>query len=548
MPASWDGSLTAPFGQFNPFDKVAFGHAIEEIDRSKVEAVRNQMRYRGMTELYYLSTVILGYVKLRPRTHGPLCVFLDSSESHRRMEQMPRSHFKTTIVTISDSIRQVMKRNWLRNLIVGDTDTNAENHVLKIKRHLEANALLRWLYPENVWENPDAQATAWSKKQLFLPGAQKEHGEASFDAIGAGSGVVSRHFDRICADDLIGDDELYSETEMSKTIEWSTGLESLFVPPEDEGQLDIPCTFWRTDDVYAFFEKFYGRGKDPIPTGPFSFRRGDIEIFRRSVLEDGVPIFPEAVSIGFLERLRETNPERYAAQYANNPYASDVAYFKKEYLRYYTWAIPGHVIARRTADGSVERVNVSSLEIMSFCDPHAGGSDSRRFGGTRAAIITVGVQATTGRVFMLDCWIKRAPTNIMISELIRQNERWLPGVFHIEANGLQKMIKPWLEERVATERRIDVPYKAFIPKGEKDSTRRIKGLQPFFRAAQIWLQEGFHEFIEEYLAYPRGMKDGLDCLSQGVTMWGVGFDDITDTELEDAEERIRANCSVATRY
>lgn len=540
--------MTAPFGSFNPFDKVAFGRAIDTIDRSKVEAVRNQMRFRAITELYYLCTVVLGYDKLRPKTHGPLCVFLDSSESKRRMEQMPRSHFKTTITTIADSVRHVMRDNALRNLIVGDTDTNAENHLLKIKRHLEANALLRWLFPECVWENPDAQATAWSKKQLYLPGAQREHGEPSFDAVGAGSGVVSRHFNRIVADDLIGDDELYSETEMSKTIEWSTGLESLFVPPEDTGQLDIPCTFWRTDDVYAFFEKFYGRSREKIPTGPYSFRVGDIEIFRRSVLEDGVPIFPEAVSLGFLERLRETNPERYAAQYANNPYASDVAYFKKEYLRYYTWNIPDHVIARRTADGSIERVNVSSLSIMSFCDPHAGGSDSRRFGGTRAAIITVGVQASTGRIFILDCWIRRAPTNLIISELIRQNEKWLPETFHIEANGLQKMIKPWLEERVEHERRIDVPYKPFIPKGEKDGNRRIKGLQPFFRAAQIWMQEGFHELIEEYLAWPRGMKDGLDCLSQGVSLFGVGYDDITDEELDDVEKRIHSQCSVATGY
>lgn len=540
--------MTTPFGQFNPFDKVAFTRAVDDIDRTKVEAVRNQMRYRALTELYYLCTVILGYDKLRPVTHGPLCVFLDSSQTKRRMVQMPRSHFKTTITTVADSVRHILRDNALRNLIVGDTDTNAENHLLKIKRHLEANALLRWLFPECVWDNPEAEAQSWSKKQLSLPGAQREHGEASFDAIGAGSGVVSRHYNRIVADDLIGDDELNSETEMGKVIEWSTGLESLFVPPEEQGQLDIPCTYWRTDDVYAFFEKYYGRSKEKIPTGPFSFIVGDIEIFRRSVIEDGKLIFPEAVSFKFLERLRETNPERYAAQYANNPYASDVAYFKKEYLRYYTWAIPGHVIARRAADGTVERINVSGLQIMSFCDPHAGGSDSRRFGGTRCAIITVGIQASTGRIFILDCWIKRAPTNLIISELIRQNERWLPETFHIEANGLQKMIKPWLEERVTHERRIDVPYRPFIPKGEKDSLRRIKGLQPFFRAAQIWMQEGFHELIEEYLAYPRGMNDGLDCLSQGVTLWGVGYDDITDDEIEETERSIRSHCSVATGY
>lgn len=540
--------MNRAFGSFNPFDKVGFQHALQDIDRGKVEAVRNQMRLRALAELYYLTTVVLGYGKLRPSTHGPLCAFMDSCKGKRRMEQMPRSHFKTTIVTVADSVRAVMRDNALRNLLVGDTDTNAQKHLLKIKRHLADNALLRWLFPECVWDEPEAQAPAWSKQELILPGAAREHGESSFDAIGAGSGVVSRHYNRIVADDLIGDDELYSETEMSKTIEWSTGLESLFVPPVEEGLLDIPCTFWRTDDVYAFFETFYGRKREAVPTGPYSYRRGELDIFRRSVIEDGQIIFPEAVSTSFLERLREVNPERYAAQYANNPYASDVAYFKKEYLRYYTWAIQDQVIARTLSNGQVERVNINGLHIMSFCDPHAGGSEHKRFGGSRAAVVTTGVQASTGRVYILDCWIRRAPTNLIISEIIRQNEKWLPETFHIEANGLQKMIRPWLTERVEREHRIDVPYRPYIPKGDKDGTRRIKGLQPLFRAAQIWMQEGFSELIGEYLAYPRGTKDGLDCLSQGLEQWGVGFDDVTDSEMEESEERIRANCSVATGY
>jgi hypothetical protein len=542
--------LTAPAlsGIYNPFDKTGFQRALEDVDRSQLEAVRNQMRYRFMTESYYAAKNVLGYNKLRPLSHGPLCIFLDSCQGKRRMIQMPRSHFKTTIVTVTHRLQRVMARPSLRTLIVGDTDTNAEKHLVKIKRHLEGNALLRWLFPEVVWENPEAEAPAWSKKELQLPGAVKEHGEASFDAVGAGSGVVSRHYDEINADDLIGDDEAYSETEMSKVIEWSTGLESLFVPPIDDGQLDIPCTFWRTDDVYAFFETFYGRRQEAIPTGPFSYKRGELDVFRRAVMEEGRLIFPEGVSESFLLRLREVNPERYAAQYANNPYASDVAYFRKEYLRYYTWLTEGHVIARRLPNGNTERINVNTLEIMSFCDPHAGGSATKRFGGTRAAVVTTGVQATTGRVFILDCWIKRAPTNLIISEIIRQNERWLPQMFSIEANGLQKMIKPWLEERLAKEHRIDVPYHPYIPKGDKDGDRRIKGLQPLFRAGQIWMQEGYHELIEEYLAWPRGRKDGLDALSQGLEHWGVGFDDITDEELYEAETRLRAGCSVTTGY
>lgn len=540
--------MTAPLRTFNPFDKASFRSAVDEYDHAKLEAVRQQMRFRFLNESYYAAVNVLGYTMLRPSTHGPLCTFLDTCTCKRRMEQMPRSHFKTTIVTVTESVREVMRNNAYRKLIVGDTDTNAEKHLQKIKRHLEANSLLRWLFPEMVWENPDAQAPAWSKKELVLPGAAREHGETSFDAVGAGSGVVSRHYDGIGADDLIGDDELYSATEMEKVIEWSTGLESLFVPPIEMGQLDIPCTYWRTDDVYAFFETFYGRGQEPVKTGPYSYQRGDLAVFRRSVIEDGRIIFPEAISEQFLTRLRAVNPERYAAQYANDPFASDVAYFQKQYLRYYHWFIVDHVIAKPNPDGTIERIDLKDLMIFSYCDPHAGGDVKKRIGGTRAAVITVGVQPRTSRVFMLDCWVKRAPTNLIISEIVRQNEKWMPQFFSIEANGLQKMIKPWLEERIARENRPDIPYRPYIPKGPKDDERRIRGLQPLFRAGQIWLQEGFHEFIGEYLAWPRGSNDSLDCLSQGLLDWGVGFDTVTESDIEEFEENIRSRCSVLTGY
>lgn len=532
------------------FNQKALVSVQGDVDPQKLEAIRVAMARRALNETYYLAVNILGYDKLRPRTHGPLCVFLDTCTSKRRLIQMPRSHFKTTITTVSKRIQDLMRDDALRVLIVGDTDTNASMHLQKIKRHLEGNVLLRWLYPERVWENPDAQAPVWSKIELHLPGSVRMHGEPSVNAVGAGSGVVSRHFDIINADDLIGDDEAYSETEMAKTIEWSTGLESLFVPPIDDRQLDIPCTYWRTDDVYAFFEKYFGRDFEAIKTGPYSYQKGPLAVFRRSVRDEqsGELIFPEGVSEQFLQRLRDTNPERYAAQYANNPYSSDVAYFRKEYLKYYSWAVPGAILIRALPNGQHERIPVASLEVQSYCDPHAGGSESKRFGGTRAAVITVGVQPMTNRIFMLDCWIKRAPTNLIISEIIRQNEQWLPSFFSVEANGLQKMIKPWLEERVRVEQRIDVPYIPYIPKGDKHNERRIKGLQPLFRAGQIYVQEGFAEFIEEYMAYPRGRVDGLDCFAQGLEKWGVGFDEATDQELEEFEEEIRSRCSVATGY
>jgi predicted phage terminase large subunit-like protein len=462
------------------------------------------------------------------------------------MEQMPRSHFKTTITTICHRIKNVICDPTLRILIVGNTGTNAQTHLGKIKRHFERNQLFRWLYPEMVWEDV-SQAAEWSKVRLFIPN-DAAHGEPTFDTIGARGAAVSRHYDIINADDLIADDEATSEVEMDRTIEWASGIESLFVPPIEEGLLDIPSTFWSPTDVYSFFERFFGRGEDPIATGPYSYQRGDIAIFRRGAIEDGQPIFPEAVTMEFLERLQNENPERYAAQYANNPYAAGLTDFKPEWNRFYKLHdIRGDLLlVQEPGSQVVELVKTSRLFIVSMCDPHAGGGN--RFKSSRAAVLTTGVDVRTARVFLLEQWIKRAPTNEIVDEIIRQNNKWMPQVFSVESNGFQKMLKFWLEERVERDGHPDIPIFEYQPQGDKDSIRRIKGLQPLFRAGHIWMQSGFLELKEELAAYPRGLKDGLDALAQGLEHWNVGFDAVSSEEYDEYEQALQEMRSVATGY
>lgn len=510
------------------------------------ERVRLAMRQNGLEDTYYLSYNILGYDKLTPHTHGPLCTFMDTCPVMRRLIQMPRSTFKTTIATVAFRIRRAMNNTALRTLIVGNTDTNSMKHLGKIKLHLESNKLLHWLYPDKLWEDV-SQAPMWSKQSLYLP-TTVLHGEPAFDAIGAGGAAVSRHYDEIDADDIIGEAEAYSETEMDHIVEWFTGLESLMVLPVENCLLDMPSTYWRKDDVYAFAENFYGRGKPAIPTGPYSYLKGDLAVFRRGAVEDGKSIFPEGLSLKFLARLNEENPERYAAQYANNPISSALSTFKPEYRRYYDQrSDDGKRISITYEHGEVEIINTERLQKISFCDPHAGGSQKKRFRGTRAAVITTACDEK-GRIFILDCFIRRVPTNEIVDEILRQNEKWEPEIFSIEGNGFQKMLKFWIDERVERDTRLSVPYHPYIPKGDKDGDLRIKGLQPLYKAGHIYHGREHLELDEEYLAYPRGKKDGMDALAQGLEFWDTGWD-LVESEVMDAYERaLRQTRNVATGY
>jgi predicted phage terminase large subunit-like protein len=461
--------------------------------------------------------------------------------------QHPRSTFKTTIDTIVKRIQDALKDPGLRILIVGNTAINASGHLSKIKRHFDTNRLLRWLYPDRFWQDARSQATEWSKLRLYLP-TKAVHGEPTFDTIGARGAVVSRHYDIINVDDIIADDEYTSEVEMDRTIEWASGLESLLVPPIDEGLIDVPCTYWSTTDVYTFFEKFWGGNHMPVVTGPYSYQRGPLAVFRRAAIEDGKSIFPEAFSIEWLERLQNENPERYAAQYANNPFAAGVSEFRPEWLRFYE--LYGDrtdlLIPKPPGQPDEPPVKVDRLVRVSMCDPHAGGGN--RFKSSRAAVITTGVDVKKGRIYILDCWIKRAPTNEIVTEIIRQNNYWAPQVFSVESNGFQKMLKFWLEERVQRDGHPDIPIDEYRPRGDKDGLRRIKGLQPLFRAGNVWMLSSFVELKEEYMAYPRGLQDGLDALAQGLDHWNVGFESVSTAENDEYERVMQEMRSTLTGY
>lgn len=522
-----------------------------EQDLSAVPAdVRQLMRQWGKEDTYYLGHNILGYDKMTVPTHGPMCVFLDTCNYTRRLIQHPRSTFKSTVVTVTHRIKNVINNPSVRILIVGDTDTNASRHLGKIKLQFERNRLLKWLYPECFWGDV-SEAPTWSQKTLYLPN-NAPHGEPTFDTIGAGGGVVSRHFDIINADDLIGEKEAYSPTEMDRVIEWFTGLESLFVPPIELGQLDIPSTYWRRDDVYSFAETFYGRGEEPVPAGPYSYVRGDIAVFRRGAIENGESIFPEGISLDFLHRLNAENPERYAAQYANNPLSSALTFFKKEYRRFWNYrSEDGRFICvpsdTTNPDSPLETIDTEKLTKYSFCDPHAGGSQQRRFKSARAAVVTTAVDPEKSRIFILDTWIKRAPTNEIVDEILRQNLKWMPELFSIESNGFQRMLKFWIDERVERDYLLPVPYHPYIPKGDKDGDQRIRGLQPLWRAGHIYHHHSMVELEQEMLAWPRGLKDGLDALAQGIDFWDMGW---TAVENDAAEytRALRKHRSTATGY
>jgi hypothetical protein len=520
--------MIVPGLQFDPAKEALFeGIPVENLPKKPTnasEALRQKMRKRGLEDSYYFTKVILGYKKLVPHVHGTLCRFLDSCNINRRAIEMPRSHYKTTVATIAKNIQRACKNPNVRILIIAGTSANAERFMMEIRKQFEANELLRWLYPDVLPE--DMNKVRWNDHELELRRTEYWR-EPTFDAIGAGAMVESRHYDHITADDLIGWKQFNSDLEMEKIITWSDGMEALLI--NDSMTIDIVGSLWKRGDVYDHIKEGYAADQPSVPIGPFAVLRGEIAIFNRGAIENGQPIFPEEVSLSYLLRIMKRNPEYYAAQYGNNPIAGGLMTFDKDWIRYFKLheTKQGFRILKYDREGNfLGALNPMELRIIILYDP--AKSEKRK--SARNAMHVVALNKTTGEVFVLESHVGMYKPNEAVDKIFSLDEKWHPELISIEAVGYQGALKYWITERAQRTRKPYPPIVEYYPGSEMDKDQRIRGLQPIMRVGELWIQEHMVDLIEEITFHPTfRYKDALDALAQILAY-------IENTEDEEAEE------------
>ncbi|MCP1391889.1 MAG: hypothetical protein J5I35_03960 [Methanothrix harundinacea] len=530
LEGAGDGSeaIDSPHSEF----QLSIAENLPRVPKDRSEALRQALRERAKKDLYFLAKTILGYDKMNPRTHGALCAFLQKTRGKytRRMLLMPRSTFKTTIATISDTISRIINDPEVSILIVGDTAQNAERFLLEIKQHFERNELFRWLFSELI---PDNLNKARWKTTEFEVNRRSVSREPTVDTIGALGGIESRHYHVIKADDLITERAIKSDTVMSDIINWSRGLESLLTEIGDH--IDFVGSHKKVGDLYSDLKKFFGGHGEEKEIGPYAVLKGELAIFSRDILEDGESIFPERIPKRFLVRLREHDPERYYAQYANSPRGTGLNRFSLAHLRYFHLD-EGNLIVADADQPRQFTISPWQLDRIVLVDP----SRAEKKSSSKNAIIVVGKGSGPFR-FVLETRIGHYQPDEMVDYLFEIDEKWKPTFFSIEHRGYQGAIKFWLNERADRDGLPYLPVVEYPPAGSpraqwaKDEC--IKGLQPLTRRGFLWVQREQMELLEEFEFYPNiQWNDGLDCLAQGLEYWPSSSDEreeILKRERED---------------
>lgn len=520
-------------------------------------------RLNSLGSFYYFTNITLRKDRLYRPLHGVMCESLERPKLKEIIEY-PRDHFKSTIHSEAYPIWRALPFNesdadamrilgydeeyirWMtyahdqdtRILLISETIKNAVKLGVRIRGHYENNEFFREIFKEilpntkSVWQNDSLQ-------QCRTKGGAA-HGEGTFDFIGVGAALQSRHYKILIEDDLVGKNALNSEIEMAKTIEYHQLLVGAMDSVTEYGSQDV-------DEIIVGNRWAYNDLNSWVKTNEPYFNMRTHSALGGCCKEhpQGVPIFPTEFSIEKLERFRQRLGQYFfSCQFLNEPVNPADIKFNVDHLRYFKlepdltqaedkldeFGKPTGQkrykvnIWHQVSDGQViPDVNPAKLKRAMIVDPNHSGNEGR----CRSAITVTGLMTAPRRIYLLDVWAEAASPEVFIQTIFNMAKAWKVTDIYLETIAAQKYLLFHLKH-LKRLREIDDEYfknVKFIelktPKTKNAKAIRIESLGPIFERGEFWVPEnGATEFIEEYKSYPAGrLRDVLDTLGYGPQVW-----------------------------
>jgi hypothetical protein len=515
---------------------------------SQVES-RKRWRLNCLGSLYYFIKVGLKRKKLTDRLHKPICLGLESDHI-KDVFEIPRDHYKSTmgseglpmwrVLPLNDDDRNEftklgyskefvewqdrMHRPAARNMLVSENITNSAKLGHRISIHYESNTIFRYLFPEIL----PSSAEIWSSFSMHhkIPSVAKAasggHGEGTFDFLGVGGALQSRHYDGLLVqDDLVGRKAIESPSIMEKTIEYHKLVAGAFESEDDKHECDelVIGNRWSYTDLNSHI-----REHEPW----FQFHTHSALGGCCNIHPPDTPIMPEVFSLEKLERLRERfGSYLFSCQFLNNPSAPENADFHEEDLRYFSlekdqdnsWIIKHEVI-----NGIVKKdIPVSQLSLCLVTDPNHSGNAG--YGRCRHAINVVGLSAQ-GDFYLIDSWAQGVNYDAYYAKIYELSDKWNVRKIGVESIAAQRYIVHHigfvnrLEGR--TLKIVELKGEVESPDGSLTTKKefRIRNvLAPIFESHRFYTQRKQMDFLGEFSTFPKGRyKDILDALAYAPQM------------------------------
>ncbi len=407
----------------------------------------------------------------------------------------PRGHAKSTSITHSYTLAEVLFRESTFVLLVSDTEGQAVLFLQDITRELIENVKLREVFKIKRFVKESETDIIVE----FMDGAQ-------FRIIAKGSeqklrGAIWRHRrpDLIVGDDLENDEIVLSEERRAKFRRW---MNNALIPVlADTGKARIVGTILHLD---SFLERTMPEFEDSEHTHTDGLRWWSSKPDRiwHSVRYQGhnedfsLMLWPEKFSEKRYKAIRQRyiddgTPEGYAQEYLNYPIDAATAYFqKKDFMEW------------KAKDEYMEYYIGGDLAISE--------KDKRAF-----TVFVVCGLTRENQLVVVDVERFRGDSLVIVDTLFNLQAKYNPEIVFLENENIAKSIGPFIDQEMLR-RGVFINIDSDT-NPTKDKLTRARAIQARMKAGSVYFDmeaDWYSTLFNEMITFPKGKyMDQVDALS-----------------------------------
>lgn len=457
------------------------------LEQSKKDKIIKEIILTADFETAYYT--VCKYITCRSLQPLHASIIHNVSDNQASMDLAPRGHGKSTIGDVDFCITKVLRNPDIRIMIGSKTQTQASAFLKEIRTHFEQNVNLIRIFGD--WKK--SRDNVWNDKEFTVNRRTMIKKEATVSALGASGAVVSKHFDIIIGDDLVGFENARTEAQRKVLKEWF--YSSLYPTLEPDGEIHILGTRYSPMDLY----------EDLIKSKNYK-----INVQQAITVKDGqeYSLWESKFS---LEKLRSIREEAgliiFNMQYQNNTELAKGKIFKYKYFKHFE---------EYDIDYDLNRVRVKVLDsqgvpywipVRIYMGADLAISEDETSNNDYFVLTVIGVDKNKN-VYVLDYLKERLTFNAQLNAILDYGKNKFPMVERIGVETVQ------YQKSLAQEIRRLSLLPVINIQTSKDKVTRAMRRSALFENGKVWFRIGMDDLEECLLLFPEvdhdDLFDGLD--------------------------------------
>lgn len=457
------------------------------LEQSKKDKIIKEIILTADFETAYYT--VCKYITCRTLQPLHASIIHNVSDNQASMDLAPRGHGKSTIGDVDFCITKVLRNPDIRIMIGSKTQTQASAFLKEIRTHFEQNVNLIRIFGD--WKK--SRDNVWNDKEFTVNRRTVIKKEATVSALGASGAVVSKHFDIIIGDDLVGFENARTEAQRKVLKEWF--YSSLYPTLEPDGEIHILGTRYSPMDLY----------EDLIKSKNYK-----VNVQQAITIKDGqeVSLWESKFS---LEKLRSIREEAgliiFNMQYQNNTELAKGKIFKYRYFKHFE---------EYEVDYALNRVRVKVLDaqgvpfwipVRIYMGADLAISEDETSNNDYFVLTVIGVDKNKN-VYVLDYLKERLSFNAQLNAILDYGRNKFPMVERIGVETVQ------YQKSLAQEIRRLSLLPVINIQTSKDKVTRAMRRSALFENGKVFFRIGMDDLEECLLLFPEvdhdDLFDGLD--------------------------------------